>query len=647
MAEEADLGAGLAHHQAGRLSEAESIYRCILEAQPDNGDALHLLGLIAHQSGHNEQALKLIQRAIKADPDQPVFHGNLAIVQQALGRVDLAEAACRRALELNPANAEAMNNLGMVLAQQDKNEEAEEILRQAIQAAPANAAAHNNMGRLLGGLGRDGEALAAYEAATQADPNLVSAHAGRGALLRRAGRLDEAETTCRQALKIHPRNLDGWINLGNVLREMSDFEGARAAYGEALAVQPDHLNAHINLGGVLSLMERTGESLEIFQIALRLDTASAAAHNGLGLTLLNAGRTGEAGDAFQAAIRADEDFVEAYYNLGGARHFTFDAPAIAHLEALLARDVMPGEERMKLHYILARQAEAESGWAKSFEHYRQSNELRRADLARTGFEYDPSAHEDLICTTAGTFNEDFFKARTGSGLPGEKPVFIIGMPRSGTSLVEQIAASHSAVHGAGELNWIQALSRKLGGLDESEIKSHAEAHLERLEKLDGTAGRIIDKMPFNYLHLGLIALMFPDARIIHCRRDGMDTGLSCYFNLFTDPLAWTTDLAQIGHYFRNYQSLMDHWRGVLPLPMLEVDYEALIAGPEQESRAIIEFFGLDWEAGCLDFHQSDRVVRTASKWQVREPIYNASVGRAAHYSDFLEPLAAELNRRRG
>ena len=658
MAEGNDLQAALAHHQAGRLGQAESLYRRILSQRPDHADALHLLGLIAHQSGHDAEARGLIEKAIAADPAQPAFHGNLAIVHQALGRADLAEAASRRALELDPANVEGMNNLGLALARQEKTDEAEAIFRRAIETVPGNAAAHNNLGRLLRGRGRPVEAIAAYQAAIAADPKLGAAHAGLGALLRQAGRLDEAEAACRRAIALNANNPDAQVNFGNVLREKHDLAGAERAYEKALAINPDHLNAHLNLGGVLGLLERTEDSLRVFRQALAIDGGSAAAHNGLGLTLLNAGRTGEAAEAFRAAIAADPDFVEAYYNLGGARHMRFEAPEIAHLEELLGRGDRPGEERMKLHFILARNAEQAGDAKAAFSHCRKSNELRRQDLARSGHVFEPDAHRRLIEIIAATCGADFFAGREGFGLTSEKPVFIIGAPRSGTTLVEQITASHSQVHGAGELNWIAALIAELGGgggqaafyadhlarLEAPEIATRAEQHLERLEELGGGAARIIDKMPFNYQNLGLIALLFPEARIIHCRRDLLDTGLSCYFNLFTEPLAWTTDVADIGCFLNHYASLMAHWRAVLPLRLLEVDYEALIDDAEGQSRAIIEFLGLDWEEGCLAFHATERIVRTASKWQVREPLYAASVGRAGGYADQLAPLAAVLEK---
>ncbi len=622
MAEGGDLKAAFAHHQAGRLGPAESLYRRILAAHPDNSDALHLLGLIAHQSGHNEQAQGLIEKAIRADPQQPAFHANLAIVHQALGRAPDAEAAWRRALALDPDNA----------------------------------AAHNNLGRLLGQRGQTEQAMAAYGRAIEADPKLATAHSGRGALLRQAGRFGEAEAACRRAVWLDPGDADARVNLGNVLRERHDLKGAEASYGQALSINPDHLNAHLNLGGVLGLMDRTEDSLHAFRRALGIDPGCAAAHNGLGLTLLNAGRTEEAAHAFHAAIKADGDMVEAYYNLGGSRQARFDAPTMAHLEGLLARPEMPDEERMKLHFILARHAEEAGQRKAAFAHCRTSNQIRRRGLARTGHVFDGAAHGRLMEAIAATCGADFFAERQDFGLPTEKPVFIIGAPRSGTTLVEQIAASQSGVHGAGELPWIQALVAEIGGaagqaafyadrlaaLKAPEMAARARLHLDKLSALGGSARRVIDKMPFNYQNLGLIALMFPQARIIHCRRDPLDTGLSCYFNLFTDPLAWTTDLADIGLFLRAYQGLMEHWRGTLPLRLLEVDYEALVRDTESESRAIIRFLGLDWEEGCLAFHQSRRMVRTASKWQVRQPVYSASVGRAGRYAEELGRLAAAL-----
>ena len=246
--------------------------------------------------------------------------------------------------------------------------------------------------------------------------------------------------------------------------------------------------------------------------------------------------------------------------------------------------------------------------------------------------------------------ETFDQRRRGDD-PTEQPVFIVGMLRSGTTLVEQIAASHPKVIGKGEMDLIRVLCGDDGNgdsgsdnaeADEKDLTSQASEFLARMRDQAEDAVRIIDKTPFNFLYLGRIQLMFPGARVVHCRRDALDTGLSCFRQYFTAPHEWACDLADIGRYHRANERLMDHWQGVLSLPILTVDYEDLIGDQEKASRRLIEFLGLEWDPACLDFHRSKRVVFTASNWQVREPLYKSAIGRAKAYDKFLGPLKEGL-----
>ncbi len=327
-----------------------------------------------------------------------------------------------------------------------------------------------------------------------------------------------------------------------------------------------------------------------------------------------------------------------------------------HLEALLARNRLSADDKKKLHFTLAKAFEEKADADAAFAHYRRGNELQRAAFAGQSLRFDAEAQDRLVARTEAVFTGQFFAERQSFGIASEAPVFVVGMPRSGTTLVEQIAASHPQVHGAGE-RWemdvaAHNLSDTLGAqapypenvaeLDEATAARLGEAYLGRLREVAGDAERVIDKLPFNYLRLGLIAVLLPRARVIHCRRDVRDTCLSCYFQNFSIPYPWTTDLCEIGRYHRAYERLMAHWRSVLPRAMLEVDYEDLVADQEGQSRRIIDFLGLQWDPRCLDFHRTQRQVSTASAWQVRRPIYATSVGRWRAYERMLEPLEAGL-----
>ncbi len=288
-------------------------------------------------------------------------------------------------------------------------------------------------------------------------------------------------------------------------------------------------------------------------------------------------------------------------------------------------------------------------YEEAFEHYRKGNAAKRR-LVR----FDADHYRAWVARIREVFTAAFFAERAGLGEPSERPVFVVGMPRSGTTLVEQILASHPAVFGAGELRGIFesvcALEDRAGAaypgfvpaLDEAAIRGAARRYLDALRSVDADAPRVTDKMPTNFFHLGFIALMFPGARIIHCRRDAMDTCLSNFVQLFREGHYYAYDLGDIAAYYRGYQGIMAHWREVLPIPMHEIQYEALVEDQERISRELIDYMGLEWDARCLDFHRSDRAVRTASNWQVRQPLYRGARKRWEHYAKQLTQLESDL-----
>ncbi len=410
--------------------------------------------------------------------------------------------------------------------------------------------------------------------------------------------------------------------MGNALKDQGRLDEARAAYHKALELKPDYIKACLNLG----------------------------------VALLVQGRLDEAVASLRQAKAIDPDYVEAYYNLALSQRGEIDNGSMRHLEAILARNRLSADEKLKLHFTLAKAFEEKGDADAAFAHYRRGNEVRRVAFAGDGVRFDAEAQDRLVACTGAVFTDQFFASHQSFGIASEAPVFVVGMPRSGTTLVEQIAASHPRVHGAGERWEMMVASHNLADalgtqapypesaaeLDSGTAARLGEAYLGRLREVAGDAERVIDKLPFNYLLLGLIAVLLPRARVIHCRREARDLCLSCYFENFANPFPWPTDLYDIGRYHRAYERMMAHWRSVLPRAMLEVDYEDLVADQEGQSRRIIDFLGLRWDPRCLDFHRTQRQVNTASSWQVRRPIYATSVGRWRAYERMLEPLEAGL-----
>jgi len=373
----------------------------------------------------------------------------------------------------------------------------------------------------------------------------------------------------------------------------------------------------------------------------------AVAHNNLGETLLEPGRLDEAEASLRRALQIRPDYLKVRLSLASVRKVKADDE---NLVALVAADeasrdsTLPGEDAVCLHFALGKSYDDIGDHEKAFPHFLEGNKLKRATL-----DYDPDETARRIDSIMRNFDMATMDRLRGGGDPSHLPIFILGMPRSGTTLVEQIISSYPGVHGAGELSDLKAIVRRniagtafpdnLRLLDQAQLAAWGAEYVAGLQRRAPAAQRITDKMPANFLAVGLIYLMLPNARIIHVKRNPVDTCLSCFTQLFKDGQEFTYDLAELGRYYVGYARLMEHWRKVLPAGVfLDVQYEDIVAGQEAQSRRIIEYCGLEWNDACLDFHQNKRAVRTASMTQVRQPIYQSSVERWRPYEKFLGPL---------
>ena len=366
------------------------------------------------------------------------------------------------------------------------------------------------------------------------------------------------------------------------------------------------------------------------------------------------GRSSARKTRFRTALRHNSRFAFAHYNLAELLGGKLPENDLAAQRRLLEEMQLADAQRLLLHFGLAQVLDARGEYAEAAQHLERGNALQLAECRKCGRHYDPKEYELLVTQMIAVCTPDFFQRVHGFGLETELPVFIVGLPRSGTTLVEQILASHSQVFGAGEIKLAHDTMTALGGpgadaiealgrLDQQTARRLASRHLERLRALGPAALRIVDKMPDNYLYLGLLASLFPRARFIHCRRDLRDVAVSCWMTHFRE-LPWANDQQQMASRFHQYQRTMEHWRKVRPAPLLEVDYEETVADLEGVARRLVAWCGLEWEPSCLEFHQAKRPVRTASAVQVRQPVFRTSVGRWKHYEQPLASFFARLGR---
>ena len=651
------LHQAIAHHQAGRISDAERLYVQILEIEPENPNALHLLGLLFFHRGQFDDAIELLQKAVANNKRNAKCFGDLAIVLNTAKRFQEAEVASRKAIELDQNLNGVFNSLGLALEGQGKFENAVSVFQKGMSVQPHDINIGNNLGNMFARSGKYDDAIDVFRRALKVDENYDEAHAGLGKVLGEIGLYDEAIAECELALKLNPHNLGCINNLGLMARKKNNFPQAIEHFSEVLSVSPTHDEALLNLAATYASIGDEGNALKNYELYAQTYGQTPAYLNGLGMTKLNFGYLDEAIQFFNAAIEGDPQYVEAYYNLHASPKYDFDDKQIENIKNLLLGDHLSSEHLSKLNFIMGDINRKNGNVDAAYRNYESGNESRRIELIRRNRSFDVDGHLNYIEKLKAYFTPEFFNRRNETGLKSKLPVFVIGMPRSGTTLVHQIAATHSKVFGAGELTGISDIIDKLRAdnypasdypycldkLSENDILEMAQFHFEFLNDGKSNAERVVDKMPFNFLHLGFIYCLFPEAKIIHCQRNLLDIGILCFFQNFVNDLPWSTNLVDIGKYIAGYLDIMQHWERVLPIPILNLTYEKLVQEQENESKKIIEFIDLEWDENCLNYFDNRNMVTTASNWQVREPIYTSSVYRWREYESHLKPLITELD----
>ena len=561
-------------HRARNLHEAERLARRVIDAAPEQPDALHLLAAVARESGRTDLAIDLYRR----------------------------------------------------------------LLRRLLRRHPAIPIAHNSLGNLLQERDRWQEAIACYEAALAHDPRYTSAH----------------------------------FNLGRALLHMNDLVRAEHCLRQAAALAPNDAQVRSRLARALVEQGRQDEALAETLRSVELDPDSAEIRNDAGVVYSNIGDFDTAREHYRTALALDPGFAKAALNLAKSKRFTAEHDEDEdRIRAATRHGDADRHTQRDLHLALGKVHDDRGEWETAFSHYERANRPFAEAAARQTDEW-----LGLMDRMRAVFDAGWFAARPSAAEDDPTPVFIVGMPRSGTSLIEQCLAAHPAVHGAGELSAILRLATEAAAragaeadpsrtgvvsmkadsrpgaeasypecvraLPAAQIAALGERYLGHLRALAPGAARVADKLPGNFLHLGFIATILPGAMMIHCRRDPLDNAISLYFTDFMVGHEYSNDLRAIGRQIRGMRALMTHWEAVLGERLLTLDYEALVADPEPFVRRMVAHVGLDWDDACLRPHEVARTVRTASAWQVRQPVYRRSAGRAQRYQRFLGPLREGL-----
>jgi len=579
---EHDVAVAMQHINFGRIAEAEKLAGPLLEQYPLEPQVLHIQGLIFYRKMAFKDAIEQFSKAVQIDKQNPLYLGNLGEAYRRDRQFDKAMETFSKAIEIMP--------------------------------------------------------------------EFLMGHLGIANTLRDQGKHKEAISKFRLALAINSTFAPAYHYLGLTFADMDRQKEAIPLLRKALALRPGYLEAQLSLANVMEMDGQSDEALAIYRTLLKKMPNHIGIHNNVGNILKNKGEIDESIVHFEKAMELDPDNVSAYYNLSRARQDP-ESEDLDRLEKMVVDPRLNNEQHCSLHFTLGKIYDDLGDYEKAFNHFKTGNELDTRDKP-----FDPRQFAFVVERLIATFNQEFFAGRKGFGSESTLPVFILGMPRSGTTLVEQTLASHPRIFGAGELNNIGQIINslpqrqgKLAGYPECATLIDAisacqlgEEYVSYLRSVGGDAERVTDKMPGNFINLGFIATMLTRARIIHCQRHPLDTCLSNFFQHFAQVMPFSRNLTFLGNYYRGYHRIMQHWHKVLPLKIFDVSYEDMVTDHEGMTRKILDFIGLEWDDACLEFQKTKRSVKTASNWQVRQPVYTSSVERWKNYDLFIGPLREAL-----
>lgn len=609
-----------------------------------NNDAAALAdrALQYYQEGRLQQARDACVRILRIEirPDALLILAKIAHEQK-----DFEEASERyeQFLEIVPEHAPTHFYLGVALDELARTERAIEQYKKSIDLAPQNIAAHRRIGDAWSKLQRWEEATESYQCVLSIQAEDVGTMVKLGHALTAAQRWMDAIAVYERAGHLQPDNAEVHRHLGAVLKIMGHTNRAIECYERTLHLKPDSAGVRIDLARILRQLGKAEEALGQFELAIKQAPTNLEAHIDIALTLRQLGQADQAVDRLEGLLADRPACGEAHYHVSLIEPRQERIPTV---EKVVRNPALPKDDSIYCHFALGNLYDSDKSHDRAFEHYLTANKLQRET-----FSYDINENIEVTDWIIRTYSRQLVQAKRGIGSESQLPVFIVGMPRSGTTLVEQILSSHFAVRGAGELEAVPAINQsiaqelQLGGpnpelisrIDPEMARRFAARYLEELALYTTSAKRVTDKQPGNFARIGLIKTLFPKARIIHCHRNSIDNCVSLYFYFFA-ALTCSFELAELGHYYRDYQRLMSHWHRVFPGEILDVRYEDLLMDQEKVSKQLVAHLGLEWDENCLDFHKNDRPVMSPSNLQVRRPIYKSSMNRWKPYEKHLQPL---------
>ncbi len=635
----------LAFLRGGDARMAEQHCREALANDPCEPNLSVLLGAAWNRQQRGAEAEPLLRRALAVLPEYAKGHEELGRSLMQQGRGEAAIASLQRAVQLDPKLQSAQLALVHALGDAGRGAEAEQVMQSFLRADPAReslakAAELHRTGKLE-------QAEGIYRQILQRDPKHVEALRLLGQLALQGERYGQAEQLLKRAVEAAPDYVAAWVDLARAQLERLDLAAARVSIERAAAMSPGSALVQLHLANVLARSGRHDDAVAAYRRAAELNPAGPAPWIGLGNTLKTVGRQAEAIAAYRRAATLRPEHSEAWWSLSNLKTFRFTEPEVEAMRRLRATEGLADESRVQFSFALAKALEDRGEHARAFELYAEGNRLRRARE-----HYDPVQTEVLNERIRTVFDAAFLARHAGAGDPDPAPIFVVGLPRSGSTLIEQILGSHSQVDATHELPEAGRLVQRIGrgradgltypdavqAFGAADWLAFGRAYLDETRKYRQGAPRFVDKMPNNFPMIGLLALALPNARFINARRHPLDTCLSCFRQLFARGQPFTYDLTELGEYYLEYEKMVAHWRAALPGRVLDVQYEDVVADQPGQARRLLDFCGLPFEEACLRFWETGRAIRTASSEQVRQPIYDSSVNAWRRYETELAPL---------
>jgi tetratricopeptide (TPR) repeat protein len=639
----------LAALRTGRAESAERQLRAIKAAAPGDVNSLRLLGVALLLQGKTEPAIFALERAVVTAPDFAHARTDLARAYRACGRLDAARQELQRVLKQAPALEAAWLAYGDVLVDLKKFADAKFAFEQARLLDPHLKRIEKATAAFVAGDRQSAESI--FRDILKSDASHVAALCGLAALALGGGKTRDSEHLLRHALKQTAHLPLARRGLGHTLLAAGQLPEAEAIFRDLLQMEAENPQNWVALGSVYARLLRQKDALTAFEEAARLNPTQVRLRLSIGHIHKTLGQRVECEQAYHECLRMEPGCGEAYWSLADLKTYVFPDDEVASMQALVARAAVDESNQAQLHFALGRALEQRSEYESAFAQYALGNALRRGASPFDIVKFEAKSRRVAAC-----FDAVFFRERLGAGCADAAPIFIVGLPRSGSTLVEQILASHSQVEGTMELPNIVTMVREFDHLDThgdsypESVRAVAPQNLAALGQryLDETRPirtgrpRFIDKMPNNFSHVGLIHAILPQATVIDVRRHPMDSCFSAFKQHFAEGQSFSYDLDDLGRYYRCYLALMDHWDQVLPGKVLHLQYEELIREPDTVIRRLLAHCGLAFESACLNFHETQRPVRTASSEQVRQPLYASGVGYWKHFSKDLKPLKRSL-----